>query len=125
MFAAASLTEVFGELETAFEQLHPSADVVLSFGGSGALATQITEGAPADVFAAASGAPMETVAEAGDASDPTVFTTNTLEIAVPPGNPAGITGLADLANPDLAIALCDPVGAVWRGGGDAPGRRPV
>jgi len=108
VFAAASLTEVFGALETAFEQQHPSADVVLSFGGSGALATQITEGAPADVFAAASGAPMDTVTEAGDAADPTVFTTNTLEIAVPPGNPAGITGLADLANPDLTIVLCDP-----------------
>lgn len=108
VFAAASLTEVFGELETAFEQQHPNADVVLSFGGSGALATQIIEGAPADVFAAASGAPMTTVTDAGDASDPTVFTTNTLEIAVPVGNPAGITGLADIANPDLTIVLCDP-----------------
>jgi len=108
VFAAASLTEAFGALETAFEQQHPGVDVVLSFGGSGALATQITEGAPADVFAAASGAPMDTVTESGDASDPTVFTTNTLEIAVPPGNPAGITGLADLANPELTIALCDP-----------------
>jgi molybdate transport system substrate-binding protein len=108
VFAAASLTEVFGELEIAFEQQHPSADVVLSFGGSGALATQIIEGAPADVFAAASEAPMTTVTDAGDAADPTIFTTNTLEIAVPPGNPAGITGLADLAKPDLTIALCDP-----------------
>ncbi len=108
VFAAASLTEVFGALETEFEQQHPSADVVLNFGGSGALATQIIEGAPADVFAAAGQVPMDTVTEAGDTSDPTVFTTNTLEIAVPPGNPAGITGLADLANPDLTIALCDP-----------------
>lgn len=108
VFAAASLTEVFGELETKFEQLHPSADVVLSFGGSGALAAQIIEGAPADVIAAASGAPMTTVTDAGDATDPTIFTTNTLEIAVPAGNPSGVTGLADLADPTLAIALCDP-----------------
>lgn len=108
VFAAASVTEVFGELETAFEQQHPSADVVLSLGGSGALATQIIEGAPADVFAAASGAPMTLVADAGDASDSTVFTTNTLEIAVPVGNPAGVEGLADLADPALTIALCDP-----------------
>jgi molybdate transport system substrate-binding protein len=108
VFAAASLTEAFGELEILFEQLHPSADVVLNFGGSGALASQITEGAPADVFAAASEAPMETVIDAGDASAPAVFATNTLEIAVPPGNPAGITGLADLADPQLTIALCDP-----------------
>jgi molybdate transport system substrate-binding protein len=108
VFAASSLTEVFGVLETAFEEMHPSAEVVLSFGGSGALATQIIGGGPADVFAAASEAPMKTVADAGDAADPAIFTTNTLEIAVPAGNPAGITGLADFANPDLTIALCDP-----------------
>jgi molybdate transport system substrate-binding protein len=108
VFAAASLTEVFGALETAFEELHPSADVVLNLGGSGALATQIIEGAPADVFAAASEPPMTTVTDAGDATDATIFTTNTLEIAVPPGNPAGVEGLADIANPDLTIALCDP-----------------
>ena len=78
--------------ETAFEQQHPSAEVVLSFGGSGALATQITEGAPADVFAAASEAPMTTVTDAGDAGAATIFTTNTLEIAVPAGNPAGVDG---------------------------------
>jgi molybdate transport system substrate-binding protein len=81
---------------------------VLNFGGSGSLASQITEGAPADVFAASSEMPMATVTDAGDASDPAVFATNTLEIAVPPGNPAGITGLADLADPELTIALCDP-----------------
>ena len=108
VFAASSLTEVFGVLETEFEQLHPSADVVLNLGGSGALAAQITEGAPADVFAAASEAPMTTVVDAGDAADATIFATNTLEIAVPAGNPAGVTGLADLTDPALAIALCDP-----------------
>ncbi len=108
VFAASSLTEVFGVLETEFEQLHPSADVVLSFGGSGALATQITEGAPADVFAAASGSPMTIVTDAGDAGEATIFTTNTLQIAVPPGNPAGIEGLADFADPAFTIAICDP-----------------
>jgi molybdate transport system substrate-binding protein len=108
VFAAASLTEVFSALETAFEQQHPRADVVLSFGGSGALATQIIGGAPADVFAAASEAPMTTVTGTGDAGDATIFTTNTLEIAVPVGNPAGVEGFADLANPELTIALCDP-----------------
>ncbi len=108
VFAAASLTEVFGELETGFEQRHPSADVVLSFGGSGALAAQIAEGAPADVFAAASEAPMSMLVDAGDASNTTTFTTNTLELAVPAGNPAAVTGLDDLADPALTIALCDP-----------------
>lgn len=108
VFAAASLTEVFGVLEVEFEQRHPSADVVLNFGGSGGLATQIVQGAPADVFAAASEAPMSAVVDAGDAVDSVIFTTNTLEIAVPPGNPAGVEGLADLADPALAIAICDP-----------------
>jgi molybdate transport system substrate-binding protein len=108
VFAAASLTETFDALATAFEQKHPNVDVVLSYGGSSGLATQITEGAPADVFAAANESTMKTVTDDGDATDPTIFTTNTLELVVPAGNPAGITGLADLANADLAIALCDP-----------------
>lgn len=108
VFAAASLTDVFGELEIAFEQRHPSADVVLNFAGSGTLATQIISGAPADVFAAASEPPMSAIVDAGDAVDPAIFTTNTLEIVVPAGNPAGVTGLADLADPELTIALCDP-----------------
>jgi molybdate transport system substrate-binding protein len=114
VFAAASLTEVFGMLETEFEESQPGADIVLNFGGSGALAAQITEGAPADVFAAASEAPMATVVEAGDAAAPSIFATNTLQIVVPAGNPAGVTALADLADPALAIALCDravPCGA--------------
>lgn len=114
VFAAASLTETFDSLATEFEQQHPNVDVVLSYGGSSGLAAQITEGAPADVFAAASEATMTTVTEAGDASGPTIFTSNTLELAVPAGNPAGITGLSDLADPALAIALCDvavPCGA--------------
>ena len=108
VFAAASLTEAFAALEAEFERLHPAVDVVLSFGGSGALAAQITQGAPADVFAAAAEAPMAAVIDGGDAAGSTVFTTNTLEIAVPPGNPADVEGLADLADPTLAIALCDP-----------------
>lgn len=114
IFAAASLTETFDALAATFEEEHPNVDVVLSYGGSSALATQITEGAPADIFAAASEATMKTVVDNGDAADPTIFTSNTLEIAVPAGNPAGVTGLSDLANPDLAIALCDvavPCGA--------------
>lgn len=114
IFAAASLTETFDALAAEFEAAHPDVDVALSYGGSSGLATQITEGAPADVFAAASEATMKTVTDSGDATDPTIFTSNTLELAVPAGNPAGVTGLTDLANPDLAVALCDvavPCGA--------------
>ena len=108
VFAAASLTEAFDTLAAQFEAEHPNVDVVLSYGGSAALAQQVVEGAPVDVFASAAEPPMQTVADAGLAVDPVVFATNTLELAVPAGNPAGVTGLDDLANPDLRIALCDP-----------------
>ena len=108
VFAAASLTETFEALELAFEDAHPGTDVVLSFGGSSGLATQIAEGAPVDVFASADERIMEGVVDSGDVLTPVIFTSNSLEIAVPPGNPGGVTELADLTNPDLVIALCDP-----------------
>ena len=108
VFAAASLTEAFHTLAVQFEAEHPNVDVVLSYGGSAALAQQVVEGAPVDVFASAARPPMQTVADAGLALDPVVFATNTLELAVPAGNQAGVTGIDDLANPDLRIALCDP-----------------
>lgn len=109
VFAAASLTETFDALAAEFEAEHPQVEVVLNYGGSSSLATQITQGAPADVFAAANESTMQMVVDAGDASDAPIFATNTLVLVTPPGNPAGVTGLADLADPDLAIALCDPV----------------
>ncbi|MGV8969918.1 MAG: molybdate ABC transporter substrate-binding protein [Microbacteriaceae bacterium] len=115
VFAAASLTDVFGQLEQEFEAANPGVDVVISYGGSSALAEQLVQGAPAEVFAAASPKTMATVVDAGIASNPTVFATNTLQIAVPAGNPAGITGLADFDRDDLLIALCAvevPCGAV-------------
>ncbi|GAA1061683.1 molybdate ABC transporter substrate-binding protein [Agromyces bracchium] len=108
VFAAASLTEAFEELAGRFEARHPEVDVVLNLGGSAALAEQVVAGAPADVFAAAAEAPMATVVDAGLADATTVFATNTLELVVPAGNPAGISGLDDLARPELRIALCDP-----------------
>lgn len=114
VFAAASLTEAFDELAERFAAEHPSVDVVLSYAGSAALAQQIVEGAPVDVFASAAEPPMQTVIDAGLAVDPAVFATNTLELVVPAGNPAGITGLEDLGDPALRIALCDasaPCGA--------------
>lgn len=114
VLAAASLTEAFDDLATRFEAANPSVEITVSYGGSGALATQIIEGAPADVFASAAEPPMQQVFDAGLAEDPAIFATNTLELVVPAGNPAGVTGLEDLANPDLRIALCDesaPCGA--------------
>jgi molybdate transport system substrate-binding protein len=114
VFAAASLTEAFDELAERFEAEHPLVEVVLNSGGSAALAQQIVEGAPAAVFASAAQPPMQTVIDAGLASDAVVFAMNTLELVVPAGNPGGVTGLDDLARPELRVALCDvtvPCGA--------------
>lgn len=108
VFAAASLTDAFTELAEQFEAEHPEVSVLLSVGASSSLAQQVLAGAPADVFAAASPATMAVVTDAGAATDPQVFVRNRLEIAVPPDNPGQVTGLADLADPDLTIALCAP-----------------
>ncbi|GAB3306465.1 molybdate ABC transporter substrate-binding protein [Geodermatophilus aquaeductus] len=109
VFAAASLTDVFTDLGQRLEEEHDGLTVQFNFAGSSALATQLTQGAPADVFAAANDAQMAVVTDAGLADgDPTVFTGNVLQIAVPAGNPAGVTGLADFAREELALAVCAP-----------------
>jgi molybdate transport system substrate-binding protein len=108
VLAAASLTGPLDEVAAAFMTAHPDFEIVISYGGSSALAQQIVEGPPVDVFFAANEATMQTVVDAGRASGSTVVLTNTLEIAVPSGNPAGVTGIDDFANPALLIALCDP-----------------
>lgn len=107
VFAAASLTETFGALGKAFEAAHPGVKVRFSFGGSSTLAQQITQGSPADVFAAASPATMKTVTGAGDAAGtPQVFTRNRLVIAVPANDPGKVRGIGDLARPGLKVVLC-------------------
>jgi molybdate transport system substrate-binding protein len=125
VFAAASLTESFTRLGTEFEQANPSATVTFSFGGSSALAAQINQGAPVDVFAAAAPASMKIVTGAGNAAgEPVTFARNQLVIAVPTGNPKGIAGLADLAGPGVKVALCAeqvPCGAAARTALDAAG----
>jgi molybdate transport system substrate-binding protein len=108
VFAAASLTDVFTELGDRFEQENPGLDVRFTFAGSSALATQIEQGAPADVFAAADEAQMARVVDSGLAADPEPFASNVLEIAVPPGNPARVTGLTDFARDELTLAVCAP-----------------
>ncbi|MFG1951705.1 molybdate ABC transporter substrate-binding protein [Micromonospora sp. NPDC048830] len=125
VFAAASLTETFTRLGKEFEADHPGATVTFSFAGSSALATQINQGAPADVFAAASPATMATVADAGNADGaPATFARNQLVVAVPKGNPGRVGGLADLARPGVKVALCAeqvPCGAAARTALDAAG----
>ena len=107
VFAAASLTESFTQIGKDFEAANPDAKVTFNFAGSSALAQQINQGAPVDVFASAAPTNMKQVTDTGAITDsPVTFVTNTLEIAVPAGNPGKITGLADFAKPDLKIALC-------------------
>jgi molybdate transport system substrate-binding protein len=114
VFAAASLKESFTRLGNEFHAAHPGVSVVFSFGPSNGLALQITQGAPADVFAAASPDTMQTVVKAGDAGPPKTFATNSLEMATPPDNPAQVSSLADLTRPGLKVAVCQaqvPCGA--------------
>ena len=107
VYAAASLKAAFDELATQFEQRHPSLHVQpITYDGSSTLATQIIEGAPADVFASADEQNMQKVVDAGLASDPELFATNTLTLVVPVGDPGGIDGLDDLADPDRTVVLC-------------------
>jgi molybdate transport system substrate-binding protein len=107
VFAAASLTGPFTRIGDDFEAAHPGTTVVFNFAASSTLAQQINEGAPADVFAAADAVPMEQVTEAGvNGVDPTVFARNQLVVAVTAGNPLGVAGLADLARPEVTVALC-------------------
>ncbi|NIK56093.1 molybdate ABC transporter substrate-binding protein [Kribbella shirazensis] len=103
VFAAASLTGTFTQLGKDFEAAHPGVKVNLNFDGSSALAQQIDKGAPADVFASAAPKNMDDVRAKGT---PTTFAKNTLEIAVPKGNPGGVTGLQDFADKNKKIALC-------------------
>ncbi|MEV7435871.1 molybdate ABC transporter substrate-binding protein [Streptomyces griseoviridis] len=115
VFAAASLQGSFETLGKQFEKEHPGTKVTFSFGGSDTLAANITGGAPADVFAAASPKTMAIVTDKGDAAGaPATFVRNQLEIATLPGNPDKVTSLKDLTAPGLKVVLCDktvPCGA--------------
>ena len=110
VFAAASLTAAFTEIGEAFIVDNPGAEVTFNFAGSSALVAQITEGAPVDVFASADLANMAKLTEAGlEVAAPVVFAANLAEIIVESGNPQGITGVADLADPDLVVVQCAPL----------------
>ena len=102
--AAASLTEAFEEIATDFEAEHEGVEVEYQFAGSSDLATQIEGGAQIDVFASADEANMDKVADSVE--DPQIFATNVLTIITEPGNPKKISGLDDLADPDLAVVVC-------------------
>src|SRR4051794_9880596 len=109
VYAASSLTSTFTELGKTFEALHKGTKVTFSFGGSSDLVAQIQQGAPADVFASADAANMEkAVADKAVRETPVNFASNTLQIAVPPDNPAGVATLQDLAEPGINVVVCAP-----------------
>lgn len=108
VFAAASLTDAFGEFATDLEAANPGLDIVIETAGSQALVTQLQEGAEADVLATANTSTMTTAVESGlIGSEPTIFTGNRLVIVTPPDNPAGVESLDDLATDGLLLVVAN------------------
>lgn len=109
VFAAASLKATFTKLAADFEANNPGTKITLNVAGSSDLVTQISQGAPADVFASAD---TKNMAKLSDAKlvdgTPSNFATNVLQIAVPPSNPASISSFADLAKPGVKVVVCAP-----------------
>lgn len=109
VFAAASLTAAYTEIGAAFTARYPRTSVTFNFASSSDLVNQINEGAPADVYASADQANMSKLTTVGGAADePRVFATNSLQIIVEAGNPKRISGVADLADPNLIYITCAP-----------------
>lgn len=109
VFAAASLTESFRQLGNDFEAEHPGAEVTFNFAASSALVTQITQGAPADVFASADEANMQKLIDAEALADaPVTFARNTLAVIVGKGNPKKIASVRDLTDPKLIVVIAAP-----------------
>ncbi|HET6917623.1 MAG TPA: molybdate ABC transporter substrate-binding protein [Acidimicrobiales bacterium] len=108
VFAAASLTTAFKAAVPGLTAAHPGLSVTYNFAGTSTLVSQLEQGAPVDVFASADTANMTKLVEAGLVETPVVFARNKLEIAVAPGNPKHITGLADLAKPGVSVVLEAP-----------------
>jgi len=126
--AASSLTDAFTELADAFEAEHPGVSIALNFGSSSSLASQIVEGAPAEVFASANEAQMRVVTGAGLSHEPRVFAQNRIVVVVPAGSDA-VQSFADLARDGVRLVLAGaevPVGdyarqAIAAAEADVPG----
>ena len=109
VFAAASLKQTFTDIGAQFKTENPGSSVEFSFAGSSDLVTQLTQGAPADVFASADTANMDKAAKAGLlGGNPVNFASNTLTIAVAPGNPKKISSFKDLTQQGLNVVVCAP-----------------
>jgi molybdate transport system substrate-binding protein len=98
VLAAASLTKVFPQIDP---------NVKYTFGGSGALETQIEQGAPADVYAAASPKQPAALLAKGLVDKPVEFATNTLVLIAPANNPAHINSVADITRPGVKLVICN------------------
>ena len=107
VFAASSLTDAFTELANSFEAQNEGVEVILNFAGSSQLAAQLNEGVPADVFASANLAQMQTAITGGRVAEGSerLFVSNRLTLIVPADNPANISSLEDLARPDIQLVL--------------------
>jgi molybdate transport system substrate-binding protein len=116
VFAASSLTNAFEEIAAEFEAQHPDTDIVFNFAGSSTLATQMIQGAPADVFASADDTQMQVVADAGLLEkEAAIFTRNRLVVIMP--SDSEIERLEDLAKPGVLLVLAEskvPVGKYSR-----------
>ncbi|MDX1992818.1 MAG: molybdate ABC transporter substrate-binding protein [bacterium] len=109
VFAAASLTDAFEEIGAVFEAQNPGVDVVFNFAGSSDLATQLAEGAPADVFASANTRQMTAAQDAGRIGGrPRAFVKNRLVLVIPADNPANIQTLRDLGNEGVLLVIAAP-----------------
>ena len=109
VFAAASLKRPFTEIGERFKTENPGSAIEFSFAGSSDLVTQLTQGAPADVFASADTTTMGRAADAGLLAGESVdFASNTLTIVVAPGNPKKIASFTDLTQPGLSVVVCAP-----------------
>jgi molybdate transport system substrate-binding protein len=107
VFAAASLTDAFDEIGASFSAANPGTEVVFNFAGSNQLATQIGEGAPADLFASANATQMTAAIHSGRIISGTqrTFVRNRLVVIMPSDNPAGLTTLQDLATPGVKVVF--------------------
>ena len=97
VFAAASLTKVFPMIDS---------NAKYTFGGSDSLQMQIQQGAPADVFAAASPKQPAALYAKKLVDKPVEFATNRLVLIVPKSNPAHITSVNDITKPGVKLVIC-------------------
>jgi molybdate transport system substrate-binding protein len=108
VLAAASLRPTFSQIGERFKADNPGVGVLFDFASSSDLATQMTSGAAADVFASADTAQMARIAKAGLIGRPVDFASNTLVIVTAPGNPKNVESFADLARPGLKVVISPP-----------------